>query len=246
MSKYIQRINGEIKMLKDAEIEFKILNDDISVVYCLLQTDESSLYNGTVFVIRIEFPKFFPIKSPSVGFYEWVDIDKTGKRRNCGGKHIYHPNISFDNGSICVDVLRADAWSPAVSVCSIISGIIPHLLDEPNPDSPLNPIAAREFRDYKNLVKKYGEKSKEVQTCKYVMKIKKYCNMYGFKGDSFDSPFEKKNTEDKKSVDMIKKYEDKDKDKDKDKESEKELLRLKEEQEEQDYLMALQMQENGW
>ena len=50
---------------------------------------------------------------------------------------IFHPNIHFDSGEICVDILKADYWTPAWTLESLCRAIV-NLLENPNAESPLN------------------------------------------------------------------------------------------------------------
>jgi len=50
---------------------------------------------------------------------------------------IFHPNIHFDSGEICLDILKSDHWTPAWTLESLCRAIV-NLLENPNADSPLN------------------------------------------------------------------------------------------------------------
>jgi peroxin-4 len=49
---------------------------------------------------------------------------------------IWHPNVHWTSGEICLDVL-AGQWSPAWTLSSAMTAVIA-LLDAPEADSPLN------------------------------------------------------------------------------------------------------------
>ena len=105
-----------------------------------------SPFEGGVFFLNINFPTDYPFKPPKFQF-----ITK-----------VYHPNIN-SNGSICLDILK-DQWSPALTVSKVLLSIS-SLLTDPNPDDPLVPDIANQ---YKSDRAKYEATARE-WTRKYAM-----------------------------------------------------------------------------
>ncbi|KAF7259422.1 hypothetical protein EG68_03296 [Paragonimus skrjabini miyazakii] len=105
-----------------------------------------SAYEGGVFFLKIVFPTDYPFKPPKISFTT----------------RIYHPNIN-GNGCICLDILRSQ-WSPALTISKVLLSIC-SLLTDPNPDDPLCPEIARQ---YKTDRKVYDKIARE-WTQKYAM-----------------------------------------------------------------------------
>jgi ubiquitin-conjugating enzyme E2 D/E len=91
---------------------------------------KDSPYEGGIFYLTILFPPEYPFKPPKCTF----------------DTRIYHPNIN-SGGGICLDILK-DNWSPALTISKVLISIC-SLLDDPNPDDPLVPDIARQYKDNK-------------------------------------------------------------------------------------------------
>ena len=87
-----------------------------------------SPYSGGVFHVTIQFPVDYPFKPPRIIF--------TTK--------IYHPNINTA-GFICLDILKQN-WSPALTISKILLSIL-SMLTDPNPNDPLMPEIAQQYKD---------------------------------------------------------------------------------------------------
>ena len=83
-----------------------------------------SPYSDGCFSLRIQFPQDYPFTPPKMQF--------TTK--------IYHPNIN-ESGGICLDILKQDNWSPALTISKVLLSIL-SLLTDANADDPLVPEAA--------------------------------------------------------------------------------------------------------
>ena len=103
------------------------LNDDLFHWQATIMGPSDTPFQGGVFFLNIHFPTDYPFKPPKVQFTT----------------RIYHPNIN-SNGSICLDILR-DQWSPALTISKVLLSIC-SLLSDPNPDDPLVPDIAQQYK----------------------------------------------------------------------------------------------------
>ena len=143
----LKRILNDIKLLSELDCNVEIEEDNPSKISFDVQGPNDCIYETGKWKIVVEFPKEYPYKSPSVGF-----LNK-----------IYHPNIDFNSGSICLDVLNTE-WTPIYNIKHIYETFIPQLLQYPNADDPLNEEAAALYLTNKD---KYNEK------------VIEYINKYG-------------------------------------------------------------------
>ena len=100
-----------------------------------------------MFFLDIHFPADYPFKPPKVR--RRAGGAGRGCRRLTGGRQvsfrtkIYHPNIN-SSGGICLDILKQQ-WSPALTTSKVLLSIC-SLLTDPNPDDPLVPDIAKEYK----------------------------------------------------------------------------------------------------
>ena len=127
----LKRIINDIRKLREHDCNVIVDNEDNPTALTFdIHGPSDSIYETGTWRIVVEFPKEYPYKSPSVGFVT----------------PIYHPNIDFKSGSICLDVLNTE-WTPIYNVAHIYETFIPQLLQYPNAEDPLNEDAAAVYLD---------------------------------------------------------------------------------------------------
>ncbi len=87
---------------------------------------EGTPYDRFKLSLNITLPDNYPFSAPQVSFTS----------------NIWHPNVGTA-GNICLDILQSN-WTPALKLSSVLLSIS-SLLNDPNPDSPLNGEAGRKY-----------------------------------------------------------------------------------------------------
>ena len=105
--------------------------DDLFSWSATIYGPEGSPYEGGVFELDINFPNDYPFKPPKIIFLT----------------KIFHCNIN-SKGFICLDILK-DKWSPALTISKVLLSIC-SLLDDQNPNDPLEPDIAKLYESNKN------------------------------------------------------------------------------------------------
>jgi ubiquitin-conjugating enzyme E2 A len=128
----LRRLNRELLTLQTETSPDYIIKTPTSIMEwtAIINGPESTPYENGQFELKIKFDMDYPVKAPSVKFLTKV----------------YHPNIYFQDGKICVDILQPAEWSPIQNVRSILLSIISLLMD-PNTDSPANREAANMYNN---------------------------------------------------------------------------------------------------
>ncbi|KAI1190467.1 ubiquitin-conjugating enzyme [Nemania serpens] len=87
-------------------------------------------YAGGTYSVTVTLPPDYPFRAPQVSF----------------ATRVYHPNVTNDSlGNICLGLLKPENWKPASRLRAVLEAVR-QLLVEPNPDDPLEPRIADEFR----------------------------------------------------------------------------------------------------
>lgn len=108
----------------------------------LIRGPADTPFEGGTFELTLSVPDQYPLYPPAVRF-------KT---------KIFHPNVHFKTGEICLDILKG-AWTPAWTLLAVCQAITA-LMADPAPDSPLNCDAgnllrAGDLRGYASLARCY-------------------------------------------------------------------------------------------
>lgn len=98
--------------------------EDLSEWRAVLVPSRSGPYAGGRFILTIRVPATYPLHPPVISF----------------ATRIFHPNVHWRTGELCLDVLQ-NQWTPVWTLQSACTAIVA-LLDDPEPDSPLNVDAA--------------------------------------------------------------------------------------------------------
>ncbi|KAL0478783.1 ubiquitin conjugating enzyme E2 [Acrasis kona] len=105
---------------------------------------QDTVYDGQTYKLSIQFSTEYPFKAPAVFFTT----------------PIFHPNVDYNSGTICLDILK-DKWSAAYNVRTILISI-QSLMGDPNNDSPLNSQAAQLWENQEEFGKVVKQKYSEV------------------------------------------------------------------------------------
>ena len=140
---WAKRIQKEIKELVDSPQELSKEGITLVPSESNIQNFHGSIigpvgtpYAGLKYELEIKIGTDYPMKPPYVRFV---------------GPKIYHPNVNA-SGDICLDILKTE-WAPTLSLAKMMLSIC-SLLNEPNPSSPLNSVAASDWLYHKS---KYQE-----------------------------------------------------------------------------------------
>lgn len=126
----LRRLQSEFKEFqKDPpdNCSVELCDGNINKWNALIFGPVGSPYQNGIFVLSIEFGDGYPFSPP-------ICVFKT---------YVYHPNINR-YGSICLDILKQN-WTPAISVSKLLISIV-SLLDDPNPDDPLDTEIANLYK----------------------------------------------------------------------------------------------------
>ena len=141
----IARLNQELIKLNKNQIPgiyaHPINDSDITKWKGRVEGAKGTPFEGGYFHFKIDFPENYPFEPPKI-------IMKT---------KVYHPNINYETGSICVNILKKDKWVATNNISSVLLSL-QGLLTNPNTNDPL----VGEINDvYVNEPEKYEETVRE-------------------------------------------------------------------------------------
>ena len=137
-----------------------------------IKAPEDSLYKDSYYRLNFIIPNEYPFKSPSVAF----------------SNKIFHPNIEFCSGSICLNTLNKN-WSAIYDLLNIVDVMIPQLLINPNPNDPFNVEASKMFTSDMELYKFEVARCIENHSCRKAYEKKFYREGFDLKEEKEEHPY---------------------------------------------------------
>lgn len=133
---------------------------------------DDSLYKDSYYRLNFVIPDEYPFKSPSVAF----------------SNKIFHPNIEFCSGSICLNTLNKN-WAAIYDLLNVVDVMIPQLLINPNPNDPFNVEASRMFTSDTDLYKLEVERCIENHACREAYERKFYREGFDLEQEKEEHPY---------------------------------------------------------
>lgn len=117
--------------------------NDLFLWHATLAGPADTPFEGGTYSVLLRIPREYPMVPPSAFFQT----------------PIFHPNVQFDNGAVCLDILKSQ-WSPAWAIRTVVLGIS-LLLSHPEHSSPFNCDAGNLLREedqmgYESMVRYYS------------------------------------------------------------------------------------------
>ena len=127
----LQKEIQEIRLDKTSGISVRIVGDNLTTLQGEIAGPKDTPYEGGQFVVDIEIKGVYPFEPPKMRFKS----------------KIWHPNVSSQNGAICLDILK-DQWSPALTIKTALLSL-QALLCSPEPNDPQDAVVAKQYlNDY--------------------------------------------------------------------------------------------------
>ncbi len=124
---WYKRLSIEYSLVQEHEPNFSPVDGDLTHYEGVIIG--SGLYESGYFRVEIFIPRSFPFHPPDVVWHT----------------RIWHPNFSDEvPARVCESIIK-DHWSPSLHVITVIEALR-SLLNDPNPDDPLNAVAAMELK----------------------------------------------------------------------------------------------------
>mmetsp|Transcript_42272 Transcript_42272/g.30462 ORF Transcript_42272/g.30462 Transcript_42272/m.30462 type:complete len:177 (+) Transcript_42272:1-531(+) len=120
----------ELSRSKDEDIVLETIQDNIYTWRGFIKGPPDSPYSEGWFKLLYTLDTNYPLNPPKIKFMT----------------RIFHPNIHFQTGEICLEVLKQGSWSAKWTLESVTRAIV-NLLLNPNADSPLNCDAGNQIRE---------------------------------------------------------------------------------------------------
>jgi len=120
-----------------------IADEDLFSWEIMIMGPTDTLYEGGFFKAHLLFTSDYPQKPPKLKFVS----------------PFWHPNVDFKTGDVCISILHEpgedkwgyerpeERWLPIHTVETILLSVI-SMIHDPNPESPANPDAAKQYREY--------------------------------------------------------------------------------------------------